>query len=319
MLKIKTLADLQALVDDEIQESLFLDYKSSPALGKANDKRNELIKDVSSFANSAGGQIIYGVVERGHKPIQIDGGTDITIINREWIEQTINSNIQPRISGLEITSIPISDTTAAFVIEIPAARTLAPHQSTDKKYYKRFNYQSIPMEDYEIRDVFRRADYAEPFALFAFDNDKISCDVSIDVGTNQSTPIQLKVTAGNNSSQPAYYSIFRLYVDCRLGLINSGSFDSGGKALLNMTLETNVYSKKIGIPGSFPLFKEMTFLLSEPSFSFYIPKELIEANINFLIGYEFITPGCHVQQFGRMSLEGHVLTMQMPPTLTFVR
>ena len=56
MLKLETKADLQRLIDDEIPESLTLDYKASALLGRKNDQRNELFKVVSPFANSAGGQ-----------------------------------------------------------------------------------------------------------------------------------------------------------------------------------------------------------------------------------------------------------------------
>src|SRR4051794_5299566 len=42
MLKISTKDDLQRLIDDEIQESLTLDYKASPSLGKDSKPRDEL-------------------------------------------------------------------------------------------------------------------------------------------------------------------------------------------------------------------------------------------------------------------------------------
>jgi hypothetical protein len=49
-----------ALIRDEVQESLTLDYKRSSALGKWNTERNNLSKDISAFANSEGGMLIYG-------------------------------------------------------------------------------------------------------------------------------------------------------------------------------------------------------------------------------------------------------------------
>ena len=88
MLKISTKEDLQRLVDEEIQESLTLDYKASPSLAKGDKPRNELCKDVSAFANSAGGQIIYGIVEKDRKPIKVDDGSDLS---REWIEHVIDT------------------------------------------------------------------------------------------------------------------------------------------------------------------------------------------------------------------------------------
>src|SRR5262249_16420863 len=56
MLKLETRSDLQRLIDDDIQESATLDYKDAAALGSSNQQRSELFKDVSAFANSAGGQ-----------------------------------------------------------------------------------------------------------------------------------------------------------------------------------------------------------------------------------------------------------------------
>src|SRR5215216_7085656 len=99
--------DLLDLITNQIQESIVLDYKESAALEKTDGKKNELSKDVSAFANSAGGTIIYGVAEQAYLPTQIDGGYDPTYITREWIEQVINSTIQPRIEGIKIHSIAL--------------------------------------------------------------------------------------------------------------------------------------------------------------------------------------------------------------------
>src|SRR5687767_4577739 len=54
-----TEADLQQLIDNDVQESLHLDYKRSAALGRTDPCRNELSKDVAAFANSDGGMIVY--------------------------------------------------------------------------------------------------------------------------------------------------------------------------------------------------------------------------------------------------------------------
>ena len=55
MLKLESEVDSQRLVADQVKESLTLDYKASPALGRTDGQRNELCKDVTAFANSAGG------------------------------------------------------------------------------------------------------------------------------------------------------------------------------------------------------------------------------------------------------------------------
>ena len=142
-----------------------LDYKASPSLTKDNKARDELCKDVSAFANSAGGQIIYGIEERDRKPVKVDQGSDVT---REWIEQVIDSNVQPRIEGLLITPVPVGNGRHAYVLTIPQASGRAPHQAPDHKYYKRQNFQSVPMEDYEIRDAFRRATTPDLYVELSF-------------------------------------------------------------------------------------------------------------------------------------------------------
>jgi predicted HTH transcriptional regulator len=88
MLRLETKSDLQRLVDDEILESLTLDYKKSPALAKDSASRDELCKDVSAFANSAGGRIIYGIPEKDQKPQPLDSGVPNDKISREWISTT---------------------------------------------------------------------------------------------------------------------------------------------------------------------------------------------------------------------------------------
>ncbi|XIA62677.1 helix-turn-helix domain-containing protein [Bradyrhizobium sp. TZ2] len=151
--------DLLALISAEVQESLTLDYKRSAALGKGSNERNSLSKDVSSFANSEGGLLIYGMEENGHAPTAIDGGTDRTQITKEWLESVVRTTIHPNLDALLIKQIPLTgrgQNAVAYVLEIGQATSRAPHQAFDHRYYKRFNFESKPMEDYEVRDLMRR-------------------------------------------------------------------------------------------------------------------------------------------------------------------
>src|SRR5690606_36341868 len=158
-----TQARIQQLIDDGTQESLTLEYKAADALSKSDDKKkNEVTKDVAAMANSAGGIIIYGVKEyddssKRHLPEKLDP-IDMTKCSKEWLEQVI-MNIQPRISNLIIHPVTIDTMPngVAYVVEIPQSTTA--HQSRDHRYYKRFNFESVPMEDYEIRDVMGRSQH----------------------------------------------------------------------------------------------------------------------------------------------------------------
>jgi hypothetical protein len=150
---------IKRYVDQGIEESLTLDYKASGSLAKTDGKKSEITKDVSAMANSAGGIIIYGIQEhqdrdKRHLPEKIDP-IDRSQFSKEWLEQIIN-NIQPRIDGVIIHAIPITSTPTGviYIVEIPQSNTA--HQATDKRYYKRYNFESIAMEDYEIRDVMNR-------------------------------------------------------------------------------------------------------------------------------------------------------------------
>ena len=149
-------SDLQKFVDNNIPESLHLDYKASDAL--SDKKKDEILKDVSAFANSDGGMIIYGIKEdKQNHTFSIDTGIDASKRNwQEWVGQIIDSGIFPKISGIKINSINLDSGNFAYAIEIPKSSS-APHQSPDKKYYKRSNSQSQPMEHYEIDDIRNRS------------------------------------------------------------------------------------------------------------------------------------------------------------------
>ncbi|MDN3669776.1 ATP-binding protein [Echinicola jeungdonensis] len=98
------ISDIQSLIDNEVEESIYLDFKASDALGKTDGKKKEISKDVASFANSDGGIIIYGIKEENHKAnsfTYIDGNE----FTKEWLERVINSSIQRRIDEIKI--IPI--------------------------------------------------------------------------------------------------------------------------------------------------------------------------------------------------------------------
>ena len=168
-------ASIQKHIDDEIQESLTLDYKAAGSLGKGDEKKKEVTKDVSAMANSAGGVIMYGVAEyqepeKKHLPEKIDP-IDQTQFSKEWLEQVVN-NIRPRIDGIVITPVPIDtgQSHVVYVVEIPQSTTA--HQAMDLRYYKRFNFLSVPMEDYEIRDVMSRS--TKPDVQVTFDTKRLS-------------------------------------------------------------------------------------------------------------------------------------------------
>jgi hypothetical protein len=163
MVSPKTLAELEQMIRDQVQENIHLDYKDSRAVRK--DARDDFAKDVSAFANSDGGVLIYGVQEKDHLPITTDDGVDDSEISREWIEAAIMTGINPRVEDVRIRPIPKSQGRSLYVIEVQKSFR-GPHQTTDKRYYKRHNFKSVPMEDYEINDVRNRRRRLDPLVSF---------------------------------------------------------------------------------------------------------------------------------------------------------
>jgi hypothetical protein len=164
-------AKIRRYIKDLIEESLVLDYKAADSLAKSDGKKTEITKDVSAMANSAGGIIIYGVKEyqekdKKHLPEKIDP-VDRTQFSKEWLEQVIN-NIQPHIYGVLIHPVRLSTgpNDVAYVVEIPQSHTA--HQATNYRYYKRYNFESQPMADYEVRDVMNRATVPDADVEFRF-------------------------------------------------------------------------------------------------------------------------------------------------------
>ena len=150
---------LEQLIADKVEESLNLDYKRADALAKTDGKKAEITKDVSAFANSAGGVLIYGIAEpndraKRHLPERLDPVRRADV-SKEWLEQVIQT-IQPRIEGVVIHPVTIDERAGlvCYVVEVPQSHTA--HQARDHVYYKRHNFNSLPMEDYEVRDVMNR-------------------------------------------------------------------------------------------------------------------------------------------------------------------
>ncbi|MDB5711775.1 MAG: ATP-binding protein [Sphingomonas bacterium] len=280
-----TEADLRELIANGVQESLTLEYKASAALSKDNHHRRELIKDISAFANAAGGLLIYGIEEADHLPVRLDGGTDPQAINREWIEQTLQSNIQPRIDGLLIAPIVLESGGTVWVFEIPQATSLAPHQNLiDRKYYKRFNFSSVAMYDYEVRDAMRRGAVSHPVIWYGWERDDAW-------GGNDARGI-LFANLANLTDEPMMYAVMDLYIDERLiaedtvaagmevmhdAFIQRADFPDGRIKIVR-------YRSKHNIPAQMPIFRGQTWSLLRTSIR-------VPARGDYYLGYRIVCPG----------------------------
>jgi hypothetical protein len=167
------------------------------------------------MANSAGGQVIYGVEEdrKTHKPSKVDDGVTDLNITSEWLLQILNSKIQPRIDRLGIKRIQLSKDGYGFVISVEPTLT-GPHQAPDKKYYKRFELQAVPMEDYEIRDVMSRASSPLLVPVLTFDG-RETTNLTFGANKDITERMPINVVLRNDSTAPAEYTA-RSSKNCRL-------------------------------------------------------------------------------------------------------
>lgn len=149
--------DILNILNSKLEESINIEFKSSGALSKDNMVKKEISKDISAFANSDGGIIFYGINEENHvaKSLSYIDGNEFT---KEWLENIIISTIQQKIDEIRIIPVRFENdiTKTIYVVKIPVSNR-RPHINNDKKYYKRYNFQSIPMEEYEVRNLYHKS------------------------------------------------------------------------------------------------------------------------------------------------------------------
>jgi len=149
---IHTISHIQKYIDTNTEESIYLEFKSGDSLRKDDTGKKEIAKDVSAFANSDGGVLIYGIREEKNAAHSLSPVND-TLYTKEWLEQIINNNIKRRIDGVIIDPIRLETGGAIYVVRIPKS-PLRPHQTNAYRYYKRFNFQAIDMEEHEVRESY---------------------------------------------------------------------------------------------------------------------------------------------------------------------
>lgn len=162
-----TYLDIEDLVNvRKEREGYNLDFKKE--IGNPDKAKKELAKDISAFANSSGGYLIIGIDN-----VYTICGTDKLIQNKpfdEWINQVLNSNVEPHIFYFDpkIIEIPNSEK-IIVVIHIPES-TKKPHIVTELNNYNiRINDSSKSANHSQIREMFefskRQSDVFNEFLI----------------------------------------------------------------------------------------------------------------------------------------------------------
>jgi hypothetical protein len=120
-------AYLDSLRTDAVAEGRQLEYKEQLPAGTDDETKREFLRDVTSFANSVGGDLIYGVREARDAtgtptgiPEAIVGLTGVNLDQEKLrLESLLLNGAEPRISGMLFHPIPRGAEPACFLVRVP--------------------------------------------------------------------------------------------------------------------------------------------------------------------------------------------------------
>ncbi len=151
-----TADDLRGLVTGSVREGRMLDYKRELP-GPSDADKKEFLADVSSFANAAGGYLIYGVEEDDGVATAVRGlGPFAEDRERLRLESLIRDAMEPRVPGVQLKSIAGFERGPALIVHIPKS-WCGPHMVTlqgSSRFYSRSSAGKFQMDVAELRAAF---------------------------------------------------------------------------------------------------------------------------------------------------------------------
>ncbi|MFQ6119014.1 MAG: helix-turn-helix domain-containing protein [Methanosarcinales archaeon] len=150
--------DLQSLVENSVPEGKTIEYKQVLP-GNSDSEKKEFLEDVSSFANTSGGDLIYGIIQNKETgaPEKVEG-IAIKNIDQEILrlENIIRDGIEPRILSIGIQPVHLSNNKTIIIIRIPKS-WISPHRVSFKsrpQFFSRNSAGKYPLDIGELRIAF---------------------------------------------------------------------------------------------------------------------------------------------------------------------
>ncbi|MFM0173179.1 ATP-binding protein [Paraburkholderia sediminicola] len=166
-----TFADLEALRDNQVPESHTLDYKRD--FPSDREGRVSLAADVVAFANTRGGDLILGVVEKegviqGFAPIPLEDRDEALL----GLQSALTDLVEPKVPGVQLAAVQIDGGFIVIVRTPPSFQ--APHRvRKNSVFYARTSTGIDPMDITTLRSAFlQSATAAEKASNFRADRIK---------------------------------------------------------------------------------------------------------------------------------------------------
>jgi hypothetical protein len=146
-------ADVQRLVDNEIEESLHLDFEE---ISKEHVKYDGLAQHVSGFLNTSGGVVVFGLSERKEKGRNVAYRITWATIKKESVENNLYQRVDPWCEDIQIHPVqnPNDPGERIFVILVPKSKN-PPHMA-NHRYHIRLNFQTRPMGHEQVSNIFKQ-------------------------------------------------------------------------------------------------------------------------------------------------------------------
>jgi Putative DNA-binding domain len=162
-LLLTTQADIQRLIADRVQEGPHLDFKRDLPVAWDNSAKHELLADVTAFANSGGGEIVYGIDENEAAEASAICPQTLASVDQEVrrLQDFLLNLAEPRLPGVQVHAVPVTlagKSGYVLVVRVPQSWA-APHRvKTNQHLYVREGLRKRPLDVPELRALFVRTD-----------------------------------------------------------------------------------------------------------------------------------------------------------------
>lgn len=185
-------SDIAALISGKVPEGRTIEYKRELPPG-GNDARKEFLADVTSFANGAGGAIIYGVSEERDGNGKSTGVPEAVVglpnanldAEKLRLEQWLRTGVAPRLPSYALTEVEVEPGLTVLVVSLKQS-WLGPHMVTtsESRFYARGQAGKYALDVDQIRAAFVQTEEI-PSRIRRLRDERLGLIAS------QETPVQL--------------------------------------------------------------------------------------------------------------------------------